>query len=62
MNDTDELFYDAVDLLKRLISTPSVSRDETAAADIVAEELHRCGFAPKRSANNVWVIDHDFDP
>lgn len=62
MNDTDELFYDAVDLLKRLIATPSVSRDETAAADVVAEELRRCGFAPKRSANNVWVVDPDFDP
>ena len=62
MNHTDELFYDAVDLLKRLISTPSVSRDETAAADIVAEELRRCSFAPKRSANNVWVVDPDFDP
>lgn len=58
----DELFYDAVDLLRRLIATPSVSRDESAAADIVADELRRHGFSPKRSANNVWAIDPDFDP
>lgn len=58
----DELFYDAVDLLRQLIATPSVSRDEAAAADIVADELRRCGFAPRRAANNVWVIDPDFDP
>ena len=31
----DELFYNAVDLLKSLIAVPSVSREENAAADVV---------------------------
>ena len=31
----DELFYSAVDLLKQLIATPSVSRDEAGAADVI---------------------------
>lgn len=47
---------DAVGLLRRLIATPSVSRDEAAAASIVEEELRRCGFEPRREANNVWAV------
>ena len=45
----------AIDLLKRLIATPSVSRDEAAAADLMQAEFERWGFAPKRKGNNVWA-------
>lgn len=47
---------EAVSLLSHLIATPSVSRDERRAADIMEEELTRCGFMPHREANNVWAI------
>lgn len=47
---------EAVSLLSHLIATPSVSRDEHRAADIMEEELARCGFTPHREANNVWAI------
>ena len=47
---------EAVSLLSHLIATPSVSRDEHRAADIMEEELTRCGFTPHREANNVWAI------
>ena len=47
---------EAVCLLSHLIATPSVSRDERRAADIMEEELTRCGFTPHREANNVWAI------
>ena len=47
---------EAVSLLSHLIATPSVSRDERSAADIMEEELTRCGFTPHREANNVWAI------
>lgn len=47
---------EAVSLLSHLIATPSVSRDERRAADIMEEELVRCGFMPHREANNVWAI------
>ena len=47
---------EAVSLLSHLIATPSVSRDERRAADIMEEELTRCGFTPHREANNVWAI------
>ena len=47
---------EAVSLLSHLIATPSVSREEHRAADIMEEELTRCGFTPHREANNVWAI------
>ena len=47
---------EAVSLLSHLIATPSVSRDERRAADIMEEELTRCGFTPQSEANNVWAI------
>ena len=49
---TDE----AVTLLAHLIATPSVSRDERRAADIIQETLNSYGFTPQREANNVWAI------
>ena len=54
---TDE----AVRLLSHLIATPSVSRDERRAADIIQEALTRYGFTPQREANNVWAIAHHYN-
>lgn len=51
----------AVALLKRLIATPSVSRDETAAADIIEEYLREHGAEPQRHGNNVWAVTKNFD-
>lgn len=59
--DLDELYYEALDLLKELISTPSVSRQETAAADVVARFLKSKGAEVKRYGNNVWSISPDYD-
>lgn len=58
----DELYYQAVDLLKQLIATPRVSRDESAAADIVESFLADNGCAPQRLGNNVIVKSPDWDP
>ncbi len=52
---------DAVELLQRLIATPSVSRDEKAAADIMEEALRGYGFEAHRVGNNVWAFSHNFD-
>ncbi len=52
---------EAVALLKKLIATPSVSREEKAAADIIEEFLKAKGFAPRRHYNNVWALSKDFD-
>lgn len=51
----------AIELLKRLIATPSISRDEAKAADIVEAELRGLGFAPQRKLNNVWAMVAKYD-
>lgn len=52
----------AVDFLKRLIATPSISRQEGATADIIESYLRAEGFEPQRLHNNVWVYLHPCDP
>lgn len=57
----DEYTREAVSLLSRLIATPSVSRGERDAADIMEAQLRQYGYAPQREANNVWVLSPGFD-
>lgn len=52
---------EAMALLGRLIATPSVSRDESRAADIMEEYMEGCGLHPKRVANNIYSICGDYD-
>ncbi len=54
---TQQLTLDAITLLKRLIATPSVSRDEEKAADIMMEEIENYGFPATRDGNNIWITD-----
>ena len=49
-------------MLKKLIATPSVSRDEARTADLLAAFLAERGATPERLANNVWVRSEGFDP
>lgn len=58
----DELYYSAVDLLKRLVATESVSRQEAGAADVMAGFFNSRGYRVMRSGNNVWVTAPGFDP
>ena len=53
--------HEAVELLKRLISTPSVSREEDAAANLLADYIETCGLPVKRIGNNV-LIQEELDP
>ena len=64
MSETRENPYtaDAVALLKQLIATPSVSRDEKAAADILEEAMRGWELHPRRSGNNIWAVAGDIDP
>lgn len=61
---TDELYYQAIDLLKNLIEIPSLSREETLAADILEQYLkniyphHDQIF---RKGNNIWTVSPNFD-
>ena len=61
MMTQEQFTNDAVELLKKLIATPSVSRNEKDAADIMEQTIRSYGFEPQREANNIWVIDPYFD-
>ena len=52
---------DAVELLKRLISIPSVSRDETAAADVFEQQVSAWGLRARRIGNNI-LIQEELNP
>ena len=57
----EEYVSDAVELLKKLIATPSASRNEKDAADIMEQTIRSYGFEPQREANNIWIIDPHYD-
>ena len=51
-----ERYYEAIDLLKGMISRPSFSRDETAVADFLQAEWKKAGQKVFRKGNNLWII------
>ena len=57
----DELFYDAIDMLKEMISIPSFSREENEVADRIMNILYSYGLEPKRHGNNLWCVAPNFD-
>ena len=61
MEEIDSLFYDSIDLLKRIIAIPSHSREEKEVANVLEVYMQNCGLNPKRKENNIWAISPDFD-
>lgn len=61
--NTEQMTEKAVGLLCRLISVPRVSREETAAADLLqAYMTDGLGLPTERDGNNLWSVSPDFDP
>ncbi len=52
---------DAVALLTQLIATPSVSRDESRAADVMEQAMRGYGFVPRRINNNLLLTAEPWD-
>lgn len=59
--DIDQLYYNAIDLLKEMIGTPSFSREEHIVADKIEAYIKTMGFVPNRKGNNIWIQNKDFD-
>jgi acetylornithine deacetylase len=59
--DTDQLFGNAINLLKQLINIPSFSRDEERTADAIEQFLIAGGVTIHRKLNNVWAFNKYFD-
>ena len=58
----EQSLSEAIGLLKLLIATPSVSREEEAAADALQNFIEGAGIMTYRSGNNVWCLSPGFDP
>ena len=59
--ETRTYTYDAVELLKDLIAIPSVSKEETRAADKLSEYLDHWCLPHGREGNNLWIGCPDWD-
>jgi len=59
--NTDYLLSEAVGLLKSLISIPSFSREEEAAADYLQNYIESIGIETRRKGNNVICVAPMFD-
>ncbi|NJB85925.1 acetylornithine deacetylase [Lewinella marina] len=51
---------DFIDLLQRLIATPSLSREEKATATILEDFLRQREVEPRRLRNNVWAVSRNW--
>nr|WP_295876238.1 M20 family metallo-hydrolase [uncultured Chitinophaga sp.] len=59
----NEKLYDvAVALLKQLIATPSLSREEDGTAQVISDFLTAMDIPHERHLNNVWAVNKHFDP
>ena len=61
MMDIKQYTNDAVELLMELIKTPSVSHEEAAAADVLADFIGKWGMPFQRIGNNI-LIQEELDP
>jgi acetylornithine deacetylase len=61
MDQHEELFKDALQLLQELIAIPSFSREEAGTATKIESFLNDKGVTTFRSGNNVWASQANFD-
>ena len=59
----NEKLYDvAVALLKQMIATPSLSREEDGTAQLISEFLTAMDIPHERHLNNIWAFNKYYDP
>jgi acetylornithine deacetylase len=59
--DTKTLYLDAIDLLQKLIATPSISKEEDKTAAILENFLKQRNITTHRHLNNVWCVNKYYD-
>ncbi|MBS1626603.1 MAG: M20 family metallo-hydrolase [Bacteroidetes bacterium] len=55
------LYTDAVNLLKKLIATPSLSKEEEKTAEVIENFLSSKGVVTHQYLNNIWAKNKYFD-
>lgn len=61
MENKDTLKAEALSLLRKLIATPSFSKEEEQTAEIISDFLHSKNIIFSRKGNNVWASNRHFD-
>jgi acetylornithine deacetylase/succinyl-diaminopimelate desuccinylase-like protein len=56
-----QLYEDAVTLLKSMIRTPSISKEEDGTAQLIAKFLEERNIPFQRHLNNIWALNKHFD-
>jgi acetylornithine deacetylase len=59
--ETGKLVTESIELLKQLITIPSISKEEQGTANAIALFFVGKGVAINRSGNNVWAVNKYFD-
>lgn len=57
----NQLYKNSLELLKKLIATPSFSKEENDTADILQQFFKDKNIPTKRHKNNIWVTNKSFD-
>ena len=60
--ETEQLYENAVALLRQMIQTPSFSKEEAGTAGLLAEFLQERGVEVHRKKNNAWAFNRHYDP
>lgn len=60
IKDIDELYYDAIDLLKQMIEIPSFSKEEDNVADLIERHLSKLNYNTYRFGNNIWCMSPEY--
>ncbi|MFC5282209.1 M20 family metallo-hydrolase [Pedobacter alpinus] len=61
MQDTKVLYNNAVELLKKLIATPSLSKEEADTFKILSDFFTEKGVKIQTKGFNIWAYNHHFD-
>lgn len=62
MSNIKHLHKDAISLLKKMIATPSFSKEEKEVADLIEAFFHEKSIPTNRILNNVYAFNKHFDP
>ena len=62
MSTHQHITNNAIDLLKKMIAIPSLSREEKEVADLIQQYLQENGISTGRLINNVYALNKYFDP
>jgi acetylornithine deacetylase len=57
MSTTQNITNSAIDLLKKMIAIPSLSREEKEVADLIEQYLQENGVTTGRLINNVYALN-----